>query len=271
MKRYALAALVALAGLLATLAGLFYLARARTIQVCGPLVWRVETRERAVALTIDDGPNSAALDEILALLASRRARVTFFVLGSELARDPDAGRRIVAAGHELGNHTYHHERMVLRSQAFIRDEIEATDALIRAAGQRGAVYFRPPFCWKLFGLPWFLWRTGRTSVTWDVEPDSFPAVAHSPEAITAHVLERVRPGSIVLLHAWGNRASRAALPAVIDALQARGLRLVTVGELLALDARVATRTPATLSAAPLASGTATARRPRAAVAARASR
>jgi peptidoglycan-N-acetylglucosamine deacetylase len=214
--------------------GLHALARSKTVQVFGRLVHRVETPQRVVALTFDDGPTEEYAGELLSVLASRRVRATFFVIGSDVARAPEAARRLVEAGHELGNHTYTHPHMVLRSQATIRQEIESTDSLIRAAGQPGRIYFRPPFGYKLFGLPWYLRQTGRTSVTWDVEPDSFPKVAATPEGIAGHVAERVRPGSIVLLHVWyRNRAtSRAAVPLIVDRLHADGYRFVTVGELL---------------------------------------
>lgn len=236
MKRAHLAAIVALVATVATGIGLRQLARARTMQLVGRLVPRIDATAPVVALTFDDGPIPARLDEILEPLAARRVRATFFVTGAELAATPDAGRRLVAAGHELGNHTYSHARMVFRSPGFIRDEVERTDALIRASGQQGQIYFRPPFCYKLVGLPWFLARSGRTSVTWDVEPDSYPDVAASAAGIVGHVLDRVRPGSIVLLHVWheSRHTSRAAIPMIVEALQAKGYRFVTVGELIGM-------------------------------------
>jgi peptidoglycan/xylan/chitin deacetylase (PgdA/CDA1 family) len=214
--------------------GLYHLARSRTTQLFGTLVARVETPERVVALTFDDGPTAAFVDELLSALGSHQARATFFVNGAHVAEAPEIARRLVAAGHELGNHTYSHERMVLRSQRFIRFQVEHTDELIRAAGQRGAIYFRPPFCWKLVGLPWFLWRTGRTTVTWDIDADS-PANASDPARIVWECVRRVRPGSIMLLHVWypARSASRAALPLILDQLQAKGYRFVTIRELLA--------------------------------------
>jgi len=226
---------VALAVLVVTVVGARALARSRTVQLFGTLVSRVDTRDSLVALTFDDGPTAALTDSIIRLLGARGARATFFVTGRELEEAPEAGRALVAAGHELGNHTYSHARMVLKSPRFVREQVERTDTLIRAAGFTGPIRFRAPYCYKLVALPWLLARTGRTSVTWDAEPDSYPDVAASADGIVAHVLERVRPGSIVLLHPWyrSRATSLAAVPALVDSLHARGYRVVTVGELLA--------------------------------------
>lgn len=239
MKRLRRCWLVVLVGgtglLLASVHGLHRLARSRTYQVFGKLVPRVETTQRVVALTFDDGPNEAVIDDILGVLASRRVRATFFVIGAEMVRAPGAAHRLVAAGHELGNHTYSHERMILRSQGFFRSEVERTDQLIRAAGEQREIYFRMPYCWKLAGLPWFLWRTGRTTITWDVDPASDPRT--TPEMIVARTLERVRPGSIILLHVWysSGASARAALPVMIDKLQGQGYQFLTVDELLRIN------------------------------------
>ncbi|HEX5022364.1 MAG TPA: polysaccharide deacetylase family protein [Candidatus Binatia bacterium] len=233
MKRRALVSAV-LVATFAFLIGLRELARSPTVQVFGRLVARVDASERVIALTFDDGPAMEVLNEIIEVLAARRVRATFFVTGAELAAVPDAGRKLVAAGHELGNHTYSHRRMVFKSSGFVRQEVEDTDALIRASGHMGEIYFRPPFGYKLLSLPWFLMRTGRTSVTWDIEPDSYPEVAASSSAIVAHVVERVQPGSIILLHVWyaSRQTSLAAVPMIIDELKREGYRFVTLSELL---------------------------------------
>lgn len=208
---------------------------ARTVQLFGALVHRVETRDRVVALTFDDGPTPAATDSLLAMLGREGVPATFFLIGSEMATRPALGARYVSAGHELGNHTYSHRRMLLRSPGFIRREIERTDSLIVAAGQRGAIHFRPPYGKKLFGLPLYLSRTGRTTVMWDVEPDSDRETASSADRIVAHVVENTRPGSIVLLHAMypSRRESLSAVPGIVRELRRRGYRFVTVSQLLA--------------------------------------
>jgi peptidoglycan/xylan/chitin deacetylase (PgdA/CDA1 family) len=216
------------------LAGVRALARARTVQLFGTIVAHVPTAERRVALTFDDGPTPSRVDTLLGLLASRDVRATFFVTGRELGAAPDAGRRLVAAGHELGNHTYAHRRMVLVSPGTVRAEVERTDSLIRAAGHEGAIYFRPPYGYKLVALPWYLARTGRTTVIWDVEPDSYSEVAATPHGIVRHTLSRVRPGSIILLHPWypSRATSLAAVAPLIDSLHARGFRVGTVRDLV---------------------------------------
>jgi peptidoglycan/xylan/chitin deacetylase (PgdA/CDA1 family) len=217
--------------------GTLQLSRSRTFQLFGELVDRVETDRPVVALTFDDGPIEALTDSLIRVLDARRVQATFFITGAELAENVEAGARLVAAGHELGNHTYSHQRMVRRSQAFIRNEIESTDSLIRAAGHAGPIHFRPPFGHKLLGLPYYLSRTGRTSITWDIEPDSYPDVAATADGIVSHVLERVRPGSIILLHPWygSRRTSLEAVPALVDSLLARGYQVTTVDELLQLQ------------------------------------
>lgn len=236
--RKAATGVVALVLLIAALAGLRSLARSRTVQLFGRIIAKVDTAERRIALTFDDGPVPAVVDSVITVLGSRNVRATFFVTGHELAAAPEAGRRLVAAGHELGNHSFTHDRMVLKSPRFIRTEIERTDSLVRATGHRGEIFFRPPFGYKLAVLPWYLARHGRTTVTWDVEPDSYPEVAATSDGIVRHVLDRARPGSIVLLHVWypSRASSLGAVGPLIDSLRARGYQIGAVRDLLATRA-----------------------------------
>lgn len=120
--------------------------------------------------------------------------------------------------------------------------VETSDSLVALTFDDGptpgftehVVHFRAPYGKRLVVLPWELWRSGRVHVMWDVEPESYPDIARDSARIVAHVLERIRPGSIILLHPFfeSRRASIRAIPAVIDGLRARRYRFVTVSELI---------------------------------------
>ncbi|KDN24159.1 polysaccharide deacetylase [Amycolatopsis rifamycinica] len=222
--------------LVVALAGAFTLlqvADSRTFQFFGTLVNRVDTSEKIVALTFDDGPDPAGTHAVLGTLDSRQVPATFFLVGRDIAAHPDLARDIAAAGHEIGNHSFSHDRMIGVTSSWVADEVEATDALIRTTGYRGEILFRPPHGKKLFALPRYLASHHRTTVTWDVDPDS----AGTPDAATIErtTVEQVRPGSIVLLHAMypAREPTRRALGPVLDALKQRGYRFVTVAQLLA--------------------------------------
>jgi peptidoglycan/xylan/chitin deacetylase (PgdA/CDA1 family) len=201
----------------------------------GDVVCQVETSRPVVALSLDDGPTPEGVDAVLAALQRRNVRATFFLIGNRMERWPGQAERLVAAGMELGNHSYSHRRMIGYSEAHYRSEILRTDALLRAAGAKTTNLFRPPFGKRLFGLPRAATATGHRVIMWDVADD----VTHhpTPQAYAADIVRRAKPGSIILMHPMyrGNRVERAALPLVLDGLAARGFRIVTVGELLSLQ------------------------------------
>lgn len=203
--------------------------KARCFALVGDLVCRADTSEKLVALTFDDGPTAHGVDAVLPLLDRYNAKGTFFLIG-ERATMPLV-TKIVAAGHEIGNHSFNHHRMVYRSSSFYDDEIRRTDAALTAAGAPSPTLFRPPFGKKLVGLPLAVERSGKRMIMWDSgdPPD------RAPKMYAAKILAQVRPGSIVLIHPMysGNATERAALPIILDGLNRRGFRMVTVSELLA--------------------------------------
>ena len=209
---------------LSVLAAVYWLMNARCFQLVGELVCRGDGTRAPVPQTTE---------AVLAMLAEKRVRGTFFAIGAQIAAQPQLTRRIVAAGHQLANHSWSHPRFLLKSSAFIAREIDDTEAQIRAAGYHGRAYFRPPYGKKLLGLPWALKRRSITTVMWDVDADRFRA--QGAEAMAAQTVAAARPGSIILLHPFCAdecAADRATLPQIIDGLRARGLEPVTVAELL---------------------------------------
>jgi peptidoglycan-N-acetylglucosamine deacetylase len=216
--------------------GLLRLSSARDFQFFGGLTSAVETSEKVVALTFDDGPDPAGTAELLAVLAEKDVTATFYLIGRDIEAHPDLGRAIADAGHEIGNHTYSHERMVFVTPGFAAEEVERTDRVIRDTGYTGEITFRPPNGKKLLALPHYLAEHGRKTIMWDVEPNTDPEVDRSAEATARHTAEHVVPGSIVLLHGMyqGREATRQALGPLIDQLRSRGYRFATVSELLTL-------------------------------------
>ncbi len=201
-------------------------------QLIGDPVRRIPSGERVVALTFDDGPQPPYTNAILEVLARRGVRATFFVVGQQVEEHPQLARDIVRRGHELGNHSWSHARLIFRSPAFVRSEIERTDRLLRRLGYNRPTAFRAPFGRKLITLPAVLDSMNKRHVLFDVVPGDWerPPV----DVIVNRTLEDVRPGSIILLHdGGGDRAQTVqATDELIAALERIGYRFVTVSELL---------------------------------------
>jgi peptidoglycan/xylan/chitin deacetylase (PgdA/CDA1 family) len=212
-------------------AAVWQLSKARCIQLVGDVTCRIETESKLVALTFDDGPTPEGVDAVLAELGPRGITATFFLIGNRMEKFPGQAERLIAAGHELGNHTYSHQRNLGRSQDFYASEIARTDALLRRAGSDTGL-FRPPFGKRLIGLPLEVERAGYRTIMWDVEdqPEKFT----NARAFAQDILARVRPGSIILIHPMyrTNQVARDALPIVLDGLRAQGYEVVTVSKLL---------------------------------------
>ncbi|MEV6239093.1 polysaccharide deacetylase family protein [Lentzea sp. NPDC051838] len=223
---------VSLVVVLAAAATLWNVSSSRTFQFFGELVDRVETNEKVVALTFDDGPDPAGAQQVLDVLQEEQVKATFFLMGRDLASHPELGRKIAESGHEIGNHTYNHKRMVGVLPSTVAKEIEDTDAEIRKTGYTGEIHFRPPNGKKLFALPHYLSEHHRKTIMWDVEPDS--EGTPSAQQIETDVLNQTKPGSIILLHPMyqSRDETRKALKPVIEKLKERGFRFVTVSALL---------------------------------------
>lgn len=227
LLRSALLLLILLAGAF----GLWRAAKATCFVFVGEVTCRVETSEPLVALSFDDGPTPEGAEIALAALRRENVHATFFLIGRYIERDPESVRRILAAGHEVANHSWSHRWMMGRSGSWYDEEIARTAAALRRLGDGGPLLFRPPFGKKLFGLPLAARRQGHRMIMWDVEEPE----TEDPQAYAASIVARARPGSIILMHLMyrHRRVAREALPLVLEGLRRKGLRVVTVSELLA--------------------------------------
>ncbi|TMW71196.1 polysaccharide deacetylase family protein [Alteribacter natronophilus] len=212
------------------------LSQSRTFQFFGGLVTSVETDEKVVALTFDDGPGENTV-EILDILREHDVKATFYLTGYEIEEHFDDAVQIVEEGHEIGNHSYSHQRMVFKSPSFIKEEIERTDELIREIGYEGEITFRPPYGRRLVLLPYYLSRDDRQTIYMDIEPESYPEIAAEASEIENHVAENVNPGSIILLHVMyeSRRESLNSVEGIINELKDEGYTFVTISELLAYE------------------------------------
>ncbi len=222
--------LAALTG--AFFAMLWFMIHSTSFMLFGTIITHVDTDEKVVALTFDDGPQPGATEEVLGALRRGDVKATFFVIGREAEKHLPQLKRIIADGHEVGNHSYTHPYMTFLSLDRIDNEIGRTDALIRRAGYIGPIPFRVPNNVKFVTLPYYLMQHKRADISRDVRPLEGPKV--SPKSIAHEVVSRVHPGSIILLHTmYGHLgSSRRALPLIISGLHAKGYQFVTVSELL---------------------------------------
>jgi peptidoglycan/xylan/chitin deacetylase (PgdA/CDA1 family) len=183
-------AAVASAGMLA------YAVRVPSCSLLAPSVHRGAGARPAIALTFDDGP-SESTPELLEILARHRAPATFFQIGANVRRLPGVAREIVAAGHEIGNHTDTHPMLALKSPAFIEGQLaRAQEAVHSATGQRPR-YFRAPYGVRWFGMRQAQRRLGLTGVMWS--SIALDWKRQTPNVV-ARLIHGAAPGAILCLH-----------------------------------------------------------------------
>ncbi len=201
--------------------------------------WRHGPRNgRRVALSFDDGPDPEVTPVVLDALARHGARATFFAIGRWLEAHPQIARRVLAEGHELGNHSWKHSRWegfsTPREQIA---EIERGERAIAAiAGNGVQPLYRAPFGVKTPPFVVAAHAKRLTMVAWSLH--SRDTRTTDPTLVAARVLRRIRPGDIVLMHDGHDLPGRhrtvcaRAVPLILDGLRERKLECVTVSELL---------------------------------------
>ena len=196
---------------------------------------------KTIALTFDDGPDPKFTPQILEALQKADVRATFFVIGGNAEKEPELLRRIFAAGHDIGNHTYTHPNIADVATTQLNLEVSATERLFESVLGRQTHLFRSPYgedsepetqdqVKPMDALD----QQGYVFVGMRIDPDDWkqPGV----DAIVDEVVRQAETGegNVVLLHDSGGDRSQTvkALPRIIDTLRERGYRFVTVSELL---------------------------------------
>lgn len=182
-----------------------------------------------VALTFDDGPRADTTARLLDGLLERGASATFFVIGEQIPCNEALLQRMKAEGHQIGNHTYSHVRLLKADKDDVVEEVHKSEALLKEAVGEGSFWLRPPYGLiggeraKLIKTP---------MIYWSVDPQDWKLL--DKDKVTAAVLDAIQPGDIILLHDFYASSVDAALE-IIDRLQPEGYAFVTVEELFRIQ------------------------------------
>jgi len=187
--------------------------------------------EPVVALTFDDGPDPHSAPAILAHLARREARATFFLLGQNVIAHPGLARAIAEAGHAIGNHAFTHRNLAHCALPEVVRELRRCQRAIEQATGRRPTIMRPPYGFQRARTFLTARALGLRVVHWSVSGEDW--LGHPADAVGERVLSHAAPGSVVLLHD-GQPPTVAALPGILEGFSRRGYRFVTVPELLRL-------------------------------------
>ena len=186
-----------------------------------------EEPRKYVALTFDDGPKRPTTEKLLDGLKERGASATFFLIGEQIEENRDLVLRMAREGHQIGNHTWSHQRLdgILPDAA--AQEVARTETALETLLGGGDYWLRPPYGQVAEGVDFSV-----PLVKWCVDPRDWES--RNTEKVTRAILDSVEPGSIILLHDIYPTSVEAALR-VVDKLQEEGYWFVTVEELLWLN------------------------------------
>jgi peptidoglycan-N-acetylglucosamine deacetylase len=200
---------------------------------------------REMALTFDDGPNDPHTFRLLDVLAKHSVKATFFMIGRYVEMRHDIAREVAAQAHVIGNHTFTHPNLVLRTQRQLADELwNCERALNDAVGEKHQRLFRPPWGARRPATLRAIRREGFTPVMWSVT--SWDWSAKSSEKIERKVSSQVRGGDVVLLHDGGHLRfgtdrgfTVTATDRLLQRYKSEGFEFVTVPEMMRSESSAA--------------------------------
>jgi len=216
-------------------AALYYATVAVRSQWLGRTYWRGRGDRNAVALTFDDGP-SPDTERILDVLGAHEASATFFMVGREVESFPGIAQRVLAEGHEVGNHSYSHPSYLFQRASETDAQIRHTQSIIAETTGVRPQMARPPYGVR---TPAYFLATRALdlqTVQWDVAGFDWKRI--TAQRIADNVLRKAQPGSIILLHDGDSAGKNArkntveALPLIIRGLRDRDLQIAPLSRLL---------------------------------------
>ncbi|MBS1724507.1 MAG: polysaccharide deacetylase family protein [Armatimonadetes bacterium] len=201
----------------------------QTFQLEGDMLVSGNPSLHEVCLTFDDGPHPESMNRILDVLKKENVKATFFVVGKVVEQHPELVRRMMAEGHEVGNHTYSHKRLNQMPLGSARQEILACAAAVKRATGASMDLLRPPGMEYNNNVLYLSQELGYVTVHWNVVAADYVPVR--PDVVVQRVMDQVKDGSVILLHDSPDTA--LALETVIRKLKAQKYRFVTTTQMLA--------------------------------------
>lgn len=204
-------------------------------EIFGRVYYRLDSNEKKVALTFDDGPNGNSTIRILNILDREHVKGTFFLIGKNVERYPDIAKEIIRRGHIIGNHSYTHAwKIPFDNKKMLDYEIDKTEETIFNTTGIKPNLFRPPHGLR---TPWMISvisKKGYKIITWDDMTNDYINTAKSSD-ISRKIISRARPGSIIALHDGLNlahgidrRNAAEALISIIKELKKMGYTFTTI-------------------------------------------
>lgn len=198
-------------------------------------IYRKTTNIKVVALTFDDGPDPRFTNSILDTLKKYNVPATFFMVGDNVKAHPEIAKRIVAEGHEVGDHTMTHPTLTDLTPEEAYNEIESGYQTIISTTGTVPLYFRSPKGLTTDYAQSAASSLGMKEILWTVTIEN--RNAPTSEEMANRVLNKIQPGYIILLH--DGRLDRTktvkALPLLLDGLKEKGYKVISLTDLLTIN------------------------------------
>jgi peptidoglycan/xylan/chitin deacetylase (PgdA/CDA1 family) len=185
-------------------------------------IWKGPSLEQKITLTFDDGPVPGITDWVLEELEKRGMKATFFMVGDNVRKHPALAQAVVAAGHQLGNHTYHHLSGWKTATQTYLDDVASCDSILADTVGKTPRFFRPPNGWMSQGQARGI-ELAKKIVMWNLLSYDFDSNV-SPEILIRACTSRTAPGTIVVFHDQQKTQAKLKrlLPSYLDFLLAGG-------------------------------------------------
>lgn len=203
---------------------------------------RCQVPGNVIAITFDDGPHAEFTPRLLDTLKERNIKATFFMVGRNAAAYPHIVKRMQEEGHEVANHTWAHPLLTGYGAEGVKSQLKRTHDAIEKACGTAPILYRPPYGGaRLTQRRSIMEDFGYPTILWDVDPLDWQP-PRTVQKVYDRVLSMTKPGSIVLLHDI-HETTVNAMPATLDVLIERGYKMVTVTQLINLEAQNAPAQP----------------------------